>query len=168
MLAFFLSPIGRWLVIFALVAAVCLGGYYKVKSIGWNERDAIAQAEAKAAEESALRLMALRQKITERVVVKYRTQIETVEKEGQEVIRVIEKIVPSDACPIDGSFRVLHDAAASGQLPKAPGGIDATGAAPVPVAVAAETVAANYQICRLNALQLGALQEWAAAQHKGE
>ena len=35
-LIFLAGPVGRWLVITALVAAVVGGAYFKIKSIGWE------------------------------------------------------------------------------------------------------------------------------------
>lgn len=51
-LIFLAGPVGRWLVITALVAAVVGGAYFKIKSIGWNERDEQAIAEMKARDDA--------------------------------------------------------------------------------------------------------------------
>jgi hypothetical protein len=147
-----------------LVAAAVFATYAKVKQIGWDERDVIAQAEAKEADRLSGILGQKRVVVTEKIVTKYIDRIKVIEREGAEVIRYVDRLIPVGTPDLPGGFRVLHDAAASGRFPDSPGGVDAARAPPVPASIAAETVAGNYQACRLNAEQLTALQDWVHAQ----
>lgn len=81
-------------------------------------------------------------------------RIQTVTKE---VIREVPSRVPVGTPDLPGGWRVLHDAAATGAIPPAPGGADAS---PVPAATAAETVVENYGVCRDTADRLDKLQQW--------
>ena len=164
-LAFLAGPIGRWLVVGLLVVASYGAAYMTGRDAGWDSRDAVAAKEAKEADRLSAILAVKRNVITEKVVVKYRDRIKVIVREGAEVIRYVDRLIPAATPDLPGGWRVLHDAAASGRFPDAPGGIDAAGAAPVPVAIAAETLAENYQSCRANAEQLTALQEWVSLQH---
>ncbi len=167
-LAFLAGPIGRWLIVAALVAAAVFATYAKVKGIGWDERDAIAQAEAAEMQRQAAILAGQRAAVSAEVVTKYVDRVRVVTKQGEEVVREVVRYIPVATPDLPGGFRVLHDAAVSGQIPRATGGTDAAGAAPVPVTVATETIASNYSTCNLNAEQLTALQEWASRQRKLE
>lgn len=76
----------------------------------------------------------------------------------REVIRYVE--LPADRrCTLDGAWRLLHDAAATG-TPADPARLAAAGAEPVADAAALETVAGNYEHCRDLAAQLNAWQQW--------
>lgn len=106
-----------------------------------------------------------RAQATEQVRVEYRDRIQVVKERGGEIVREVEKLVPVGVCTLDARFRVLHDAAAVGRLPRATAGVDGAGEA-VDQAAAARTVAENYGICHENAEQLTALQGWIKAQQK--
>lgn len=78
----------------------------------------------------------------------------------REVIRYAT--LPADRrCTLDGAWRVLHDAAATGAPPD-PGaaGLAAHAAQPVDDAAALETVAGNYATCNDVAAQLVGWQSW--------
>ena len=167
-IAFLAGPIGRWLVVGLLVAASYGAAYMKGRSAGWDKRDAVAQAEAKEADRLSAILAKKREVVTVQVVTKYVDRIKVIEREGAEVIRYVDRLIPAATPDLPGGWRVLHDAAASGRFPDSPGGLDAAGAAPVPVTLAAETFAENYGSCRANAEQLTALQEWVSMQHQLE
>lgn len=160
-LTFLLGPIGRWLIGVALVMAALAGMYFKVKQIGWNERDTIAKEERLEADRRIAELKRKQQEVSERVVVKYRDRVQIVREQGEEVIREVEKFVPIDSCHLPGGWRLLHDAAALG-LSIPPEGTDAT---PVPAQDAARTVGENYSICRQDQERLRALQEWVSSQN---
>lgn len=161
MLAFLLGPFGRWMVGTIAVCAVVIGGYYKVKRIGWNERDTIAQQERLALERQLAELRGKRAEVTERVVVRYRDRVKVVREQGEEVIREVEKLVPIGSCDLPAGWRVLHDSAASGQFPGATERLDAS---PVAAQDAARTVAENYAACRESVERLIALQSWVREQ----
>jgi len=79
-----------------------------------------------------------------------------------EVIKNVPIYVPYDACPIDGSFRLLHDASVHQRA--VPDAANFVNAAPVAVDAAAATVVANYGTCHENAARLTALQDWVTQQ----
>jgi hypothetical protein len=128
------------------VLASVVSGY-----IGWTMRgdheDAKRLAEVHAIQQEvqrrqdavdqlALELEAARaaQKPKDRIITK-------------EVVRY-ETIVPdADRCDLPGPWRVLHDAAATGQPPQPPSLTDGK-AEPVTDAAAIQTVAENYEQCR--------------------
>ena len=115
-------------------------------------RGAILAAES-LARESEERAKA----VSERVVVQYRDRVRTITEQRPAEIQLVEVIRAESNPPLSPSFRLLHDSAATGsQAAENPGGTDA---APVPVADAAETVAANYATCRTDQARLAALQE---------
>lgn len=77
----------------------------------------------------------------------------------REIEREVPNYVPSDLPLLSGSFRVLHDAAATGSpLPEGGGARGVDGAPVTPEAVAA-TVADNYARCRYDQIRLSALQK---------
>lgn len=76
----------------------------------------------------------------------------------REVIRYVE--LPADRrCTLDPAWRVLHDAAATGELAE-PAHVAAGQAEPVEDAVALETVSDNYAQCREYIAQLEGWQRW--------
>lgn len=162
MIAFFLSPIGRWLVIGLLVAASYGAAYMQGRSHGWDKREMQAVEEKRVSNELLASLSLKRGTITEKVVTQYRDRVKVVQVQGEEVIREIERLIPIDSCSLSPQFRVLHDAAVSGRFPEAATGID--DAPGVPQDVAARTIAQNYAIAKQNAEQLAALQEWVTKQ----
>jgi len=83
-----------------------------------------------------------------------KVRIQTVTKE---IVREVPVYVPVGTCALPPGWRVLHDAAAAGEVPY-PSGIP--DAAPVDPQAAASAVADNYGTCHQNAEQLRALQQW--------
>ena len=76
----------------------------------------------------------------------------------KEVIRYAQ--LPADRrCELDPAWRVLHDAAATGE-PADPARVAAGDADPVADAAALETVAGNYEACREYIDQLRGWQRW--------
>lgn len=76
----------------------------------------------------------------------------------KEVIRYAQ--LPADRrCTLDPAWRVLHDAAATGE-PADPARVAAGAAEPVADAAALETVAGNYEACREYIDQLRGWQRW--------
>lgn len=128
---------------------------------GWHLRAKQAAYEAQEAELKQLRIDLSEQKqltaAADSVMsarVESAARIQTVTKE---VIREVPVRVPAGTPDLPGGWRVLHDAAVSGEVPAAPGGADE---APVPAAAAAETVVENYGSCRDTADRLDKLQQW--------
>lgn len=96
------------------------------------------------------------------VVTKYVDRIQVVREKGDTLIQevpVYVSIQTDAACTVHRGFVSLHDAAAAGELPTAPGDPDAPAEGLALSAVAA-TVVSNYQTCHENAEQLRALQDW--------
>lgn len=76
----------------------------------------------------------------------------------KEVIRYAQ--LPADRrCTLDPAWRVLHDAAATGE-PADPARVAAGAAEPIADAAALETVAGNYEACREYIDQLRGWQRW--------
>lgn len=74
----------------------------------------------------------------------------------KEITRYVQVTPPDQRCVLPGTFRVRHDAAASGLPPEgsAAGSVADAAAAPVDDATALETVADNYTACREYSAQL--------------
>lgn len=111
-----------------------------------------AQAQAAQAREAKARAA-----VNERVVTVYVDRVRTVQGRTRTIIREVPTYVPASAPALPAGFRVLHDAAAAGEVPDPARIADA---APVPAQDAAGTVAGNYGTCHETAAQLTALQEW--------
>lgn len=77
----------------------------------------------------------------------------------KEVIRYEKVTQPAQRCNLPGTWRVRHDAAATGNLPESPRLADAE-AAPVTDAAALDIVADNYTNCRATAKQVTGWQEF--------
>lgn len=77
----------------------------------------------------------------------------------QEITRYVQVTPADQRCTLPGTFRVRHDAAATGQTSTtAAGGMDADPADPIEDAAVLETVGENYQTCRADQLALAAWQ----------
>lgn len=149
----------RWLAVVALALALVAFGWVKGAQHGEKK---LAAAETRALKEG-VRITAARQIVTDRIVLKYVPAIERQTVVTETILKEVRIYVPTDSPPLPGGFRVLHDAAAAGEVPD-PARIPH--AAPVAADAAAETVAANYGACRLNAVRLQGMQEWAREQGK--
>ena len=104
-----------------------------------------------------------RQTVINHVVeTQYVDRVRVIRERGATIIKEVTKYVPLDAPDLPGGFRLYHDAAARGDaLPDPACGADAAAVGAQDLAV---TVAANYEICRTNAEQVKAWQEWARQQ----
>lgn len=144
---------------------ITIGFMLALVGTGWVKGAGHVQAEWDAANLSATVVNAQHGKrqteITTQVVTQYVDRWRTVHEAGQTIIKEVPVYVPADSPALPGGFRLLHDAAATGQLPDTAGSADAPA---VPAQDATETVAGNYLTCRENAEQLMALQEWVSGQ----
>lgn len=77
----------------------------------------------------------------------------------REVTRYVQIVPAVDRCSLPGQWRLLHDAAATGEPPSSPG-LDDAKPTPIEDAAALETVAENYQACREWRGQLIGLQRY--------
>lgn len=147
----------RWIILACAIGALVLGAFALVDQIG-DVREGQVRAEYAA---QAVRVDAKRDAVGAPIAAKHeaaRVQIQTITKT---IVKEIPRYVKADACPVPGGFRVLHDAAANGQVPDA---ARIPYAAPAGVADVAETVASNYGTYHEVAARLRALQEWVNAQ----
>ena len=133
---------------------------------GWLKGASHVQAQwdaATATQQQAQAQVQIRQaEATVQVVTQYVDRIQVVREKGDTLIQEIPVYVPVQAdaaCTVHRGFVSLHDAAAAGELPTAPGDPDAPAEGLALSAVAA-TVVSNYQTCHENAEQLKALQDW--------
>lgn len=159
-------PLRTWLIVALIGASVGWGVQMRSRAFdaGYakrdNEQKIVDAADATAAADRQVE----RAEVTEKVVTQYVDRVRVVREKAKEIVRNVYVQVPVDACPIDGSFRVLHDRAAglqTGAVPDAAGNIDG---APVDVATAAATVVENYGACAENAETLIGLQGWVREQ----
>lgn len=142
-----------------ILLAVALVGF------GWVKGATHVQSEWDSVNSrQAAKVAVVRQKQAEatvQVLTKFVDRVKYIHETGDAIIKEIPNYVSTDSCVLSGGFRVLHDAAARGDLPSASGVADAQ---PVSAQTAAATVAGNYESCRANAEQLTALQEWVMSQ----
>ena len=144
------------------LVALCIA----VFGFGWLKGTSHVQAQwdaATAAQRQTQAQVQTRQaKATVQVVTQYVDRIQVVREKGDTLIQEVPVYVPVQAdaaCTVHRGFVSLHDAAAAGELPTAPGDPDAPAEGLALSAVAA-TVVTNYQTCHENAEQLKALQDW--------
>ncbi len=149
---------------YRLLALAALG--IALFGFGWLKGASHVQAQwdaATAKQQQAQAQAQTRQaETTVQVVTQYVDRIQVVREKGDTLIQEIPVYVPvhaDAACTVHRGFVSLHDAAAAGELPTAPGNADAPAEGLALSAVAA-TVVSNYQTCHENAEQLKALQDW--------
>jgi hypothetical protein len=143
-------PIALVLMVVALVLAV-YGKGRNDERVKWQKRtDALLIEAAKET-----------QRLVEKNYVIEQQIVKTIERERivtRNIVEQVNVLIPADACPLPGGFRVLHDAAARGDDPAPAGG---TNAPAVAAQDAARTVVDNYGTCREDRERLIALQAWA-------
>ncbi|KMJ53796.1 hypothetical protein ACG97_06010 [Vogesella sp. EB] len=154
-----LQIIYRWLALLALAGALLAFGWVKGAS---HVQDKLDAANLSATARTAI-VRQRQAEATVQVLTKYVDRVRTVHAAGETIIKEVPVYVPSDSPALPGGFRVLHDAAALGELPDPARVADAPA---VPAQDAAATVAANYLTCRENAEQLTALQAWVVSQQQ--
>lgn len=151
-----LNP-GRWILYGAFLAALWLG--YTAwaehqRELGRQEVRAEFARQAKETDDKREVVTQYVDREVVKVVEKIAVVTETITKE-------VPVYVPSDSPALPGGFRLLHDAAARGEVPNPSGIPDAAPAAAQDVAA---TVAANYGTCLQYAARVKAWQVWAAQQ----
>ena len=148
-------------VIGALTAIGLLVGSYWAggKNCRASREVEIAQMQATIDAEKARQAQ-----VTEKVVIEYRDRVKIVKEKGDAIEKLVPVYVPAnDLAP---AFRMLHDAAASGQVPDSAERAIAA-AKPIEGVAYASTVAENYKSCRAASAQLVALQKWTVEQAGG-
>jgi len=139
-----------------LAAIYALGNYHGSHRVqlAWDAEH--ADRAAKAAQTAQAQSDA-----TTKVVTEYVDRVQVVREKGKTIIKEVPVYVPNNSCDLPGGFRVLHDAAATNELPDTARAADAPAASAQTVAA---TVAENYNTCHGIREQLIGLQAWAAAQ----
>ena len=142
----------------ALITALCLYGWIT------HYRITAAEARATAAEAAARTLQGqLEQKqASDHIVVQYVDRVQVVHDIGATLTKEIPVYVTAHAdarCVVPVGFARVHDAAAAGVLPGAPGAADAQPSS-LALSAVAGTVVDNYTTCHTTAAQLTALQDW--------
>lgn len=152
----------RWTVLGLALAGACIVSYHFGASSVYKDW---IQANEKAAAES--RAVVIKQQIvTEKIITKWRTRTVKVQGDTQYIEKEIVRYVPASADPVLAHGWVqLHDAAATGAIPKAPAGTDVAAPA-VASSVALKGVVENYGTCHRTEAQLLALQEWIRYQYE--
>lgn len=145
----------------AIAAAIVFAAWFGRSFTALQYEAQIAEQNRQVAE-----LQSENERKAVRVVTKYIDRVHEVEAQAKTIVKEIPVYVTKDddsRCAIPVGFVRIHDAAANGDAPSAR---DAN-AAPsgVELSTVASTVADNYGICRQNAEQLKALQEWVRETH---
>lgn len=152
-------PLSVYVAVAAALAVIAAA--WALDKHGYDRGVAVVEADwaaERAQLEEALAKEKQRQsEIVVREVVKYRDRIQVVKERGDEIVQEIPVLIPMDGPVLSGAFRVLHDAAASNQLPPDPAAAAAT-AAPVEAAALLRTAADNYSACHAELEKLVALQ----------
>lgn len=151
-----LNP-GRWLLYLALAGALWLGYGAWLEHQRETGRTEVRAQLASQAQAADTRRQVITQ-VVERQVVRRVKDIQVV---TETIIKEVPVYVPLDAPDLPAGWRLLHDAAARGQVPQPAAGADA---APTSAQDAAATVAANYGTCLDTAARLTEFQQWAREQ----
>ena len=147
------------LALIGLVTLILTAGSYRLGAshvqAQWDaERAQMATAKAKTETRQA--------EATTRVVTQYVDRVQTVRERGKTIVQKVPVYVPSDStCDLPAGFRVLHDAAAAGEVPDPTGSADAASASAEDVAA---TVAENYATYHTIVEDRKALQQWGREQ----
>lgn len=146
-----------WIIIFwiATLGAAALGGWsmrgdhedakrLTAIALAASKKDSVQQAVDRSAADQANAAAA--QAVKDRIITR-------------EVIRYVQVTPIADRCTLPGTWRVRHDAAATGRPAESAGLADGQ-AAPVTDADALDTVAENYVACRTYAEQVAGWQAY--------
>ncbi|UCV02299.1 hypothetical protein [Dechloromonas denitrificans] len=133
----------------ALLLALVIGSYYYGRHVLAGEVAADKLAEALAYAGEIVKAQDTADKLAEE-----NTQLRTAQAPkdriiAQEITRYVQVTPPAQRCTLPGTWRLRHDAAATGQpAPTEAGPVVDGSADPVADAAALETVGDNYAACR--------------------
>lgn len=99
-------------------------------------------------------------RVNTKIVTKYVDRVRVIHEKGDTIVKKIPIYIPTTTPDLPGGFRLLHDAAATAQVPSEaslPG-------QPVSVRAATETITTNYQRCLVWRAELDAWDQWYAEQ----
>ncbi len=153
-----------WLVIAALLGSIAagLGGYFH----GRDVEQGIAAQQQLADERLAAAMAMAKQRRIDRLAADLERARGRQIVQDREIIKEVvryETIIPAASrCELPGAWRLLHDAAATGE-PANTAGLVAGAGDTVADAAAIETVADNYADCRDWRSRLDGWQRWWAA-----
>lgn len=150
----FLSLPSQLILLGAAVAFVWGHGYYQ----GYQKLTEYKAEQFAAANE----LKAKREKVTEKVLIKYLPAAAKTEIVTKVIEKEVVKYANTGYC-LDPEWRRLHDAAARNELPKTAERADDSSEAPK-AATALATVTENYGAHNTCVNRLNALQEWVKEQ----
>lgn len=154
-----LSFFGGRIAILVVVALSVFGFGYKT---GADAVQAAWDAQKNQQMLNAAQTAQQQAEVSTQTVVQYVDRVQIVREKGAAITKEVKVYVPSNSCALPGSFRLLHDAAATNSaLPATTGGVDAP---TVNAQDLAETVTNNYTTCHEIREQLTALQNWVRAQ----
>lgn len=147
----------EWILAAITLVVVVAGGYLieqRIEQRGYDRAVLAYEKQAKKADDKREAIAAPITAAAEKEVIRIVTVTKTIKKE-------IPVYVKATDCPMSGGFRVLHDAAANGEVPD-PARIP--DAAPASAQDVADAVTDNYGTCQLIRSQLIHLQDWVRAQ----
>lgn len=150
---------------YLIIGAICLLGLSHAGMFAYGQH--VQQAETALAEQDARTVAAAEKEALQAAVVQLSTELEAARAAQRPRDRIITREVvryaqlpPDRRCALDGAWRVLHDAAATGNPDPVATGLAADQARPVADATALDTVAGNYQTCRELIKQVQGWQAW--------
>jgi len=150
------------LILIAAVLTLLIGAewalYVKARNAGRNEVQALWDAQVKAAELQVLQEEKRLQKAANKIATQVVASAAKERVIYRDIIKEIPHYAPTDLPVLPGSFRVLHDAAASGSELPEDGDSSGIDAATFSVETLAETVVENYRSCREDRARLEGLQ----------
>lgn len=147
----------QWIITAVIFLGVVIGGNFlwkHVEGIGYAKAVDVYAKQAKAADEK-------RDAVAPVVEAKHQEEVAKIVTVTKIILKEVPVYVKDTDCPMSGGFRLLHDAAANGEVPD-PAGIP--DAAPAPAQDVASTVADNYGTCRVIRQTLIDFQDWAHRQ----
>lgn len=104
----------------------------------------------------------LRKKANQKTVLvetKYVDRVKVIREKGREITKVVYEYLPT--IELDGSFRVLHDAAVENRIPDPAEFATAAVTTSKEVAI---TVTENYELCHIAYARVNAWENWAKEQ----
>lgn len=137
------------------VAAIYFLGFFAGEKVVQKKWDA-SVARGKAIVEE---LKQKREIVTVKTEVKYVDRVKEIKVKGDEITKYVTVYVPD--VDIDGSFRVLHDAAVDNTIPDPSRFADE---APTTLREVTATVTRNYEKCHIAYATVEQWQDWARQQ----
>lgn len=137
--------------IWYLLGIVILGWY--IYHLGQANVQAKWDASREAGKAIVSRLKQQSTIIIRSVETIHLVQTKVIKEKGDTVVKLIPQYLPADS-NLPGNFRLLHDAAATGNSPEAP----SESAEPVPIRTVASTVFGNYTTCHLAIQELDSVR----------